>query len=154
MSTTIKGFFDRQKRDLNDKSNEDDERKKARESSLNISLNKDDTDIFEEGIESQRCAGILYSCLQNLEKKIKEIFELSFSTKEAQIKGARHLEEVNESIKFIDEKFEEMEADRKEKEQQILELRNEVKSLNGKVETMDRSLDHHEQYSGRNCLLI
>ena len=31
MSTTIKSFFDRQKRDLSDKSNEDDERKKVRE---------------------------------------------------------------------------------------------------------------------------
>ena len=36
MSTTIKTFFDRQKRDLSDKSNEEDDRKKARESSLNI----------------------------------------------------------------------------------------------------------------------
>ena len=47
MSTTIKSFFDRQKGDLSDKSNEDNERKKASESSLNISLSKDDTDIFE-----------------------------------------------------------------------------------------------------------
>ena len=64
------------------------------------------------------------------------------------------MEEVNESIKFINEKFEEMEADRKEKERQISDLKNEVKYLNEKVETMDRSLDRHEQYSRRNCLLI
>ena len=32
------------------------------------------------------------------------------------------MEEVNESIKFINEKLEEMEADRKEKERQVLEL--------------------------------
>ena len=64
------------------------------------------------------------------------------------------MEEVNESIKFIDEKFEEMEADRKEKERQTSELKNEVKTLNEKVETMDNSLDRHEQYSRRNCLLI
>ena len=65
MSTTIESFFDRQKRGLSDKSNEDDKRKKAREreSSLNVSLSKDDTDIFEEGIESPRCTGILYSYL-------------------------------------------------------------------------------------------
>ena len=31
MSTTIKSFFDRQKGDLSDKSNEDHEQKKARE---------------------------------------------------------------------------------------------------------------------------
>ena len=64
------------------------------------------------------------------------------------------MEEVNESIKFINEKFKEMEADRKEKERQILDLKNDVNYLNEKVETMDRSLDHHEQYSRRNCLLI
>ena len=51
MNTTIKSFFDRQKRELSDKSNEDDGRKKVRESSLNISLSKDDTDVFEEGME-------------------------------------------------------------------------------------------------------
>ena len=84
-------MFDRQKRDLSDKSNEDNERKKARErerereSSLKISLSKSGTDIFEEGIESPRCAAILCSCLQNLEKEVNEIFELSSSTKEAQI---------------------------------------------------------------------
>ena len=49
-------------------------------------------------------------------KKVNKIFELSSSTKEAQIKGARHMEKVNESINFINEKFEEMEADRNEKE--------------------------------------
>ena len=80
-------------------------KERRRESSLIISLSKDDTDIFEEGIESPRYAGILYSCLQNLEKKLNEIFELSSSTKESQIKGDRHMEDVNESIKFINEKF-------------------------------------------------
>ena len=64
------------------------------------------------------------------------------------------MEEVNESIKFINEKFEEMETDRKDKERQILDLKNDVNYLNKKVETMDRSLDRHEQYSRRNCLLI
>ena len=61
------------------------QRDRERESSLKISLSKSGSDIFEEGIESPRCAAILYSCLQNLEKEVNEIFELSSSTKEAQI---------------------------------------------------------------------
>ena len=89
-----------------------------------------------------------------MEKKINEDFELSYSPKEIQIKGTRHMNDVNEFIKFINEKFEEMEADRKEKEQQISELNIEVKYLNEKIETIDRSLYCHEQYSRRNCLLI
>ena len=64
------------------------------------------------------------------------------------------MEEVNESTKFLNEKFEEMEGDRKEKERQILELKSNVKSLNEKVETMDRSQDRHEQYSRRNVFLF
>ena len=56
-------------------------------------------------------------------KKVNKIFELSSSTKEAQIKGAKHMEEVNESIKLINEKFVEMEAARKEKEGQITDLK-------------------------------
>ena len=63
------------------------------------------------------------------------------------IKDFRHME----SVKFINEKFEEMKAYRKEKEWQILELKNEGKYLNEKV---DRSLNDHEQYYRRNCLLI
>ena len=62
MSTTIESFFDRQKRDLSDKSNENNERKKTTRSSSNLSFRKDDTDIFEEVIESPRWAGIIHSC--------------------------------------------------------------------------------------------
>ena len=47
-----------------------------------------------------------------------------------------------------------MEAGRKEKEQQISVLKNEVKYLNEKIETIDRSLYCHEQYSRRNFLYI
>ena len=67
--------------------------------------------------------------MQNLEKKRNKIFELSSSTKEAQIKGGSHMEKVNIFIKFINEKFEEMEKDRNEKERQISELKNAVKTL-------------------------
>ena len=66
--------------------------------------------------------------MHNLEKKINKIFELSSSVR-VQIKGARHMEKVNIFIKFINEKFEEMEKDRNEKERQISELKNEVKTL-------------------------
>ena len=104
MSSSIKSYFERKKRDLSDKSTNEEERKKARESSLDLSVSKetsDDTDVFTEGIESPRCANILYDCLKNLELKVNEIYELSSST------CAKQLEDVNESIKFINEKFEE-----------------------------------------------
>ena len=94
MSSSIKLYFERKKRNLNDKSTDEEERKKARESSLDLSLSKettDCTDVFAEEIESPRCASNLFDCLKNLELKFNEIYELSSSTKDAQIKGAQQL---------------------------------------------------------------
>ena len=65
MSNTLKSYFGSEKRDLSDKSNDGDERKKANESNLDLSLNQDDTDVFAEGIDSPICASILYDCLKN-----------------------------------------------------------------------------------------
>ena len=74
----------------------------------------------------------ILSILKNTELKVNEIYELSSSTKDAQIKGAKQLEDVNESIKFINEKFEEYEADRKKKEKEIAELKEDLTSLKEK----------------------
>lgn len=49
------------------------------------------------------------------------------------------MEEINKSITFINKKFEEMDDNRKKKERQITELKNDVKTLNEKLETMGRS---------------
>ena len=157
ISSIIKSYFERRKRDLSDKSTNEEERKTARESSSSLSLSNktsDDTDAFGEGIESPRSARIIYDCLKNLELKVNEIYELSFSTKDAQIKGAKQLEDVSESIKFINEKFEEYEADLKQKEKEIAELKEDLTSLKEKFFQVDKTLDRQEQYSRKNGLLV
>ena len=63
MSNTLKSYFGSKKRDLSDKSNDGDEQKKAKERNLDLSINQDDADVFSEGIDSPRCASILYDCL-------------------------------------------------------------------------------------------
>ena len=123
---------------------------------MDLSLSKetsDDTDVFTKGIESPRCASILYDCLKNLESKVNEIYELSSSTKDAQIKGDKQLGDVRESTNFINEKIEEYEADRKQKEKEMAELKEELASLRKKFFQVDKMLDCKEQYSRRNCLL-
>ena len=57
-------------------------------------------------------------------------------------------------IKFIIEKFEEFEADRREKEWEIAELKSTINSLNVRLDKADRALDRQEQYLRRNWLLI
>ena len=135
MSSNIKSYFEHKKRDLSDKSTNEEERKKARESSLDLSLSKeriDDADVLAKGIESPRCGSILYDCLKNLESKVNEIYEHSSFAKEAQIKGAKQLEDVSESMKFTNEKFKEYEAERKRKEKVIAELKEDLTSLKEK----------------------
>ena len=87
--TSIKSYFEHKKRDLSNTSNNKEEReKKARESSLYLSLRKEtngDTDLFTKGMESPSCTSILYDCLRNLQSKVNEIYQLSSSTKDAQI---------------------------------------------------------------------
>ena len=157
MSSSIKSYFEREKRDLSDKLTNEEERKKFRETSLDLSLRKeksDDIDVFVEGIESPRCKSIVYDCLKNLELKVNEIFELSSSTKDAQNKGAKQLEDVSESTKFINENFEEDEADQKQKEKEIAELNKDLTSLKEKFSQVDKMLDRQEQYSRTNCVLV
>ena len=49
---------------------------------------------------------------------------LSTTTNDAQIKSTQQLKKVNDAIKLINEKFEELEADRREKEQEMPELKS------------------------------
>ena len=73
---------------------------------------------------------------------------------QVRIKAAKQLEDVSESIKFINEKYEEYEADRKQKEKEIAELKEDLTSLKEKFFQVDKTLDRQEQYSRRNCLLV
>ena len=96
----------------------------------------------------------MHDCLKNLDKKVNEIHLLSTTTNHAQIKGTQQLKEVNDAIKFINERFEEFELDRREKEQEIAELKSNINSLNARLDKADRVLDRQKQYSRVNCLLI
>ena len=66
----------------------------------------------------------------------------------------QQLKEANGAIKFINEKLEEFEVDRREKEREIAALKSTFNSLNVRLEKADRGLDRQQQHSRRNCLLI
>ena len=65
-----------------------------------MSLTKDGTYIFEQGPDFPQCVCILCHCLQKLEIKFSEIYELSCK-EEAQIRDDTQLEKVADTIKFI-----------------------------------------------------
>ena len=70
----------------------------------------------------------------------------------SQIKGGHHLMDLNNTVNFICEKFDEYERDRAEKKKIISELQKNIMSAT--IESLKGCLDRQEQYSRRNCLLI
>ena len=58
MSSITENYFERKKKYLNAKSKNGKEKKKVRDSSLDISLNEDNTNVFVEDLDSPRCSGI------------------------------------------------------------------------------------------------
>ena len=51
---------------------------------------------------------------------------------------------MNDAIKCINEKFEEFEADRREKEREVAELKSTIISLNVRLHKAGRALDRQE----------
>ena len=88
-----------------------------------------DLDVFEESLDSSSCRSILFDYLKNLESKVNEIFENTNTSKENQIKGEKQLIDLAETVNFLSEKFHEIEADRKLKEEIIKSLRGQVPVL-------------------------
>ena len=99
---------------------------------MDLSLSKetnDNTDVFTEEVESPRCGSILYAISKFWTQKLMKIYKLSSSTKDAHIKSARQLKDVSESIKLINEKFEEDKVGQKQKEKEIVKLKEDLVSL-------------------------
>ena len=71
-----------------------------------------------------------------------------------QIKGDKQLAELMESVQHMSDKFDDFEKDRKAKEEIINNLKEEVSTLKGRVETLEKESDDQEQYSRRNCILV
>ena len=151
----IRGFLKKsnKKRDLSSGSKDDDEPKRQREESPDVSCLEAPTspgNVFAESLKSNECVEILMNCLKNLEKEVKELKDLASSNNANQIKGERQLLDLKEAVDFISNKFDDFERDRLEKEKVIKHLKEEVTYL----DDITAETDRHEQYSRRNCLLI
>ena len=71
-----------------------------------------------------------------------------------QIKGDKQLAELTESVQHMSDKFDEFKKDRKGKEEIINNLKEEVSTLKGRVETLEKESNDQEQYLRRNCILV
>ena len=83
-----------------------------------------------------------------------ELFQITSSTKDSQIKGQLQLNDFTEAVNFISTKIDEYEKESQEREQIIKNLEENVSVMNKKVESLKKEIDQHEQYSCQNCLLV
>ena len=154
MEKNIESFFEKKKRDLSDKSKDGDERKKQREGSLEMSNETDQNEVFSEKSDSSESPNMLLESFKKLEAEVKHLFAISTTTRDEQIKGTGELKELNKSITHFNERIEAYEKEKIEREKQIEDLKEEVHGLKEKLIEVDITLDRHEQYSRRNCLLL
>ena len=92
--------------------------------------------------------------MKNLEEKMNELFQITSSAKDSQIKAEIQLRHLNETVNFICTKFDEYEKERKGRKQIIKNLEEHVSVMSKKVENLEKEIDKHEQYSRQNCLLV
>ena len=111
-------------------------------------------DVFAESLKSPACVEILFNCLRNVEKQMKEIFILAKATQEQQFKGERQQNDLHDSAQFISDKFKEYEEGRAKMNEIIGNLQSGVRTLSSKVSKPKKQADQQEQYSRRNCLLV
>ena len=76
-----------------------DDPKKIREGSLNDSNNPDN--VFTEGLSSPHFVKILYLCNKNVENQIHGIHSKTEETKMSQIKGEKHLMDLNKTVNYL-----------------------------------------------------
>ena len=106
-----------------------------------------DSDVFLKGFESAEFKAILFNSLQNLEVKVKEIFDLANTTSERQIKGEQQLKCLMESVESISARFDEYEADRK-KDEMINSLEKKVQRLTEKIDKLSSWLTDRNNILG------
>ena len=116
----IRVFLNRsnKKRDLSSGSKEDDESKRQREESPNVSCLDSPTspdNVFAESLKSNECVNILMNYLQNLEKEVKKLKDLVSSNNGNQMKEEKQFLDLKDAVDVISNKSDDFECNRLEK---------------------------------------
>ena len=111
-------------------------------------------DDCAESLRSPSCVKILFRCLRNVEKQMKDIFVLAKSTQEQQIKGERQLNDYMTLSNIFQTNSKNINKIGQKKNEIIGNLQSEVRTLSSKVSKLRKQADQQEHYSRRNCLLV
>ena len=137
------------------KSNDRDDSKRPRESSLDDSnANATNANVFTESLKSEDCVAILHSCMKQLEEEMKKVLHMCEKTKDSQVKGGSQLISLCEAMDFMTNTFEEYGRERQEKDKIIGSMKSDMVNMSERIEKLEKIVDRQEQYSRRNCLLL
>ena len=153
----ITDYFDKtttNKRQLSEQSNNGEEPKKLREEGSQTDSGDVWDDVFLVGLPSDQANSAMIQYMKRFEAQLKDLHNTTEQTKNSQIKGEEHLQELTKFIEFANNRFEEYEKEKKEKDELIKNLRKDVNDMAGIIDNLSLGLDRQEQYSRRNCLLL
>ena len=91
--------------------------------------------MFKEAFKSDDWVEILCNCMKNLEKEMNELFQITSSAKYSQIKDKLQLKDLNETVNFIYTQIDEYKEKRKERQQMIKNLEENVSVMSNKMKT-------------------
>ena len=135
----LQNFYEFQRRETLATNRIVENNKKAGERNLEENLEVDG--IFTTSMDSPECLQILFNCLQNVAKNVKEIHDMQKKTQSSQIKGELQLKELSEAVEFITKKFDQYETERKEKEKIINDLQGKVSDMSNELDVLKNLLD-------------
>ena len=121
----------------------DNRKRPCEASSFDDSISKaaNNEEMLKEALKSDDCVAILRKRMKNLEEKMYELFQITSSTKDSQIKGQLQLNDFTEAVNFISTKIDEYEKESQEREQIIKNLEENVSVMNKKVESLQKEID-------------
>ena len=148
--------FDKKKRELSNNSNDRQDTKKQREaSSLKLSFEKaSDGNAFKDSLKYEDWILILQRYIENIEKKMEELWIATKNTKESHIKGELQPVNLDETMYFISDKFDELEKDRRKKDEIVNNLSKNPSEMAKRIDKFENSVDWKERNSRRNCLSV
>lgn len=82
-------------------------------------------------MKSPECFHILVNSMKNIKAKVK-VCEMNPVTQDNQIKSEGQLRDLNKSMKFYNEMFNELQRDNRKKEEEINELEKNTRKIDKK----------------------
>ena len=114
-----------------------------------------DGNAFKDSLKYEDWILILQRYIENIEKKMEELWIATKNTKESHIKGELQPVSMDETMYFISDKFDELEKKIGAKKTKLLTIcQKKPSEMAKRIDKFENSVDWKERNSRRNCLSV